>query len=288
MSILRSVVLAAFAVATIAHAHEPDAEEIALGSLVDAELAFARMALERGIRGAFLANFASDGVVFEPAPVRIQAAWTSRAEPADPKALHLEWQPAQAAVARSLDMGFTTGPYKLTDSRRPDFVRHGAFFSVWQRDGQGPWRVVIDLGATTPSPPDFVQLGAAPRPGFAGKANADAQRATLLALETRRFSTGRAYESLLAANARLYRDDAMPIAGRDAVAREVAARATAIEWLPFEMRVARSGDMAASYGKFRASGGRDGVVDGYYVHVWLRGAGGRWRLTYDIANRQGT
>src|SRR5947209_20325445 len=82
-------------------AHEPDAEEIALGSLVDAELAFARMALEQGIRTAFLANFASDGVVFEPAPVRIQAAWSKRPAPADPKALRLEWQPAQAGVAQS-------------------------------------------------------------------------------------------------------------------------------------------------------------------------------------------
>ncbi|MEO9136888.1 MAG: hypothetical protein ABI316_09845, partial [Casimicrobiaceae bacterium] len=37
-------------------AHEPDAEEIALGSLVNAEMAFARMGWERGVRAAFLAN----------------------------------------------------------------------------------------------------------------------------------------------------------------------------------------------------------------------------------------
>jgi len=102
----------------VARAHEPDAEEIALGSLVDAELAFARMALEQGIRTAFLVNLASDGVVFEPAPMRIQVAWPKRPAPADPKALGLEWQPAQAGVARSYDMGFTTGPSKLTDARR--------------------------------------------------------------------------------------------------------------------------------------------------------------------------
>ena len=272
-------------IADVARAHEPDAEEVALGSLVDAELAFARMALERGIRAAFLASFASDGVVFEPAPVRIQVAWPKRPAPPDPKALRLEWQPAQAGVARSRDMGFTTGPSKLTDTRRPDFVRHGLFFSVWQRDSKGVWRVGLDIGATTPDAPDFVPLGAAPRPAYLGKANGSAQRAALLALETRTFKTTDAYADLLAADARLYRDGAPPIAGRAAVVRAVQSRASTIEWLPFEARMSRAGDMAATYGRFHAHGGADGERNGYYLHLWLRDAKGRWRLAYDIANQ---
>src|SRR5206468_742633 len=56
-----AVIAAIAPIADVSHAHEPAAEEIALGSLVDAELAFARMALEQGIRTAFLASFASDG-----------------------------------------------------------------------------------------------------------------------------------------------------------------------------------------------------------------------------------
>ena len=62
-----------------AFAHEPDAEEVALGSLVDAELAFARMGVERGVRDAFLANFADDGIAFEPAPVRLRETWSALA-----------------------------------------------------------------------------------------------------------------------------------------------------------------------------------------------------------------
>ena len=93
-------------------AHDPD--EIALGSLVDAELAFAQMGLERGVRAAFLAHFADDGVVFEPAPVRLRETWGARPAPADPLALKLEWKPAQAGVSRSRDMGYTTGPFVAT------------------------------------------------------------------------------------------------------------------------------------------------------------------------------
>ena len=267
-------------------AHEPDATEIALGSLIDAELAFARMSLEQGIRAAFLANFAADGIVFEPAPIHLREAWSQRPAPVDPKASRLEWQPAQAGVARSGDMGFTTGPWKLTDTRRPGFVRHGVFFSVWQRDKAGVWRVSIDIGIATPETVDFVPFGEAPRPTYVGKAiKADVfeQRKALLAQDTRTFDVARAYESLLANDARLHRDGMSPIAGGKAIAQHVAAHAERIDWLPFDVRIARSADMAATYGQYRASGGADGAKEGYYAHVWLRDARGRWRLAYDIA-----
>src|SRR5437868_12379133 len=103
-------------------------------------------------------------------------------------------------------MGFTTGPSKLTDVHRPGFVRHGIFFSVWQRDDRQIWKVGIDIGIATPTVPDFVPMGAAPRPSYEGKANVSAQRTALLALETRRFDAARAYERLLADEARVYRD----------------------------------------------------------------------------------
>src|SRR5205823_1012350 len=103
--------------------------------------------------------------------------------------------------------------------------------------------------------------------------------------ETGTFKTGHAYADLLAADARLYRDGAPPIAGRAAVVRTVQSRASTIEWLPFEVRVSKSGDMAATYGKFHARGGTDGEQEGYYLQLWLRDANGRWRLAYDIANR---
>ena len=271
-------------ISSFACAHEPDAVEIALGSLIDAELAFARLSSEEGVRPAFLANFAPDGIVFEPAPVRLHDAWAKRPPPADPKALHLEWQPAQAGVALSGDMGFTTGPSKLTDSRRPGFVRHGIFFSVWQRDSHRVWKVGIDIGTTTPNAPDFVALGAAPRPAYTGKANNAAQQTALLAIERRRVDAARAYGNLLADDARLYRDGIPPLAGRAAVADYVASHAAQIEWRPFDVRIAKSGDLAATYGNFVARGGTDGDKEGYYVHVWVRDLKGRWRLAYDIVN----
>jgi ketosteroid isomerase-like protein len=281
------MIASAFITTPPASAHAPDAEEVAQGSLIDAELAFARMSLEQGIRAAFLANFAADGIAFEPAPVRLRETWSARPEPADPKSLRLDWQPAQVGVARSFDMGYTTGPFTLTDAAHPDRARHGVFFSVWQRDAGGVWRVALDLGITTPGPFDFVPLRRAPRPQYIGRADATAQRIAIVARESRPMVMGQGpgsrYADLLAVDARLHRNGMVPVAGRDAIARQMSSLAARVQWTPIEVRVAKSGDMAVSHGTLREFDRDSGIREGYYAHLWLRDRAGRWRLAYDIA-----
>ncbi|HEY7787812.1 MAG TPA: nuclear transport factor 2 family protein [Casimicrobiaceae bacterium] len=270
-------------------AREPDAEEIALGSLVNAEMDFARMGRERGVRAAFLANFAADGIVFEPAPSRLRETWGARPAPEDPLAVRLEWTPAQAGVARSHDFGYTTGPYTSWNATQPDQKRHGVFFSVWQRNAAGKWEVILDAGTPTPDAVDFAALGASPRPLFHGRANARSQRRRLLAQEADGFGAKAAavtptqYAKLLMDNARLHRNGTSPLASRAAVASEVAHRMLRVTWTPIDARVSASGDMAVTYGRYRETDRASSARDGYYAHLWLRDAAGRWRLAYDIA-----
>ena len=270
-------------------AHEPDAEEVALGSLVDAELAFARMGAERGVRAAFLANFAQDGVVFEPKPVPLRETWSARPAPDDPLAFRLEWAPVQAGVARSHDFGYTTGPYTAWNAANPLRKRHGVFFSVWQRSAKGRWEVILDAGIRTPGVVDFAALGASPRPHFRGRPNAAQQRQRLLALEARGSASGSpgitptAYARLLADDARLHRNDAPPLASRGRVAPEMAHRMSRVAWTPIDARVSAAGDMAVTYGRYRETDRASQVHDGYYAHLWLREGAGGWRLAYDIA-----
>ncbi len=270
---------------TAQSARARDADEAALGSLVDAELAFARMGLARGVREAFLANFADDGIVFEPAPVKLREAWSRRPKPADPLAVKLEWAPAQAGISRSLDMGYTTGPSTLTLPGQPP--RHGVFFSVWQRSGTGPWRVVLDAGTSTPGAVDFTALGAAPRPQFKGRGRISMERRKLLDRETNRALGSRGftpngYARLIADDARLHRDDALPVASRSGVAKAAAASFTRVSWKPIDARVSAAADMAFTYGSYRETDRGGQVRDGYYAHLWLRDAQGAWQLAYDV------
>jgi ketosteroid isomerase-like protein len=268
--------------------HEPDAEEVALGSLVDAELAFARMGRERGVHDAFLANFAADGVALQPAPVRVQQAFRERAAPADPLALHLDWKPAQAGVARSHHFGYTTGPYSVSSAASPDTRHEGVFFSVWQRNAAGRWEVILDAGIGTAGTVDFVALGAAPRAGYAGPAEPAAARRGLLAQEANAFGAAGAsltpndYARLLADDARLHRNGAAPIASRGAIARSTAQRIQRVAWMPIDAHVARSADMAVTWGRYRETDREAHEHDGYYAHLWLRDRAGRWKLAYDI------
>jgi ketosteroid isomerase-like protein len=272
--------------ASVGGSHEPDAEEIALGSLVDAELAFARMASQQGVRAAFLANFAPEGIALEPEPVRVQQAWRSRPAQVDPLAIQLDWKPAQAGVARSHDFGYTTGPFTVRTKAQPQTARHGTFFSVWQRDANGRWQVILDAGTSSPGAVDFAALGASPRPAFGGHARPDTARRELLALESRNGASSLApndYAKLLADDARLHVNEEPPLASRAAIARAVALRTRRIAWTPIGARVARSADMAVTWGTYEATGRDAQVRRGNYAHLWLRDRGGDWRLAYDVA-----
>jgi ketosteroid isomerase-like protein len=274
-----------------AFAHEPDAEEIALGSLVDAELAFAAQSVADGVRVAFLDNFAADGVALSPAPVRIREAWREPPPNADPHAQRLEWKPAQAGVARSHDFGFTTGPYVLTSSARPGERRYGVFFSVWQRGRAGRWHVVLDAGTTNAAPVDFAALGQAPRPAkFAPHSGtrASALRARLLAREANGFGEGawltpNAYARLLRDDVRMHRNGSPPLVSRGAVAQALAASLRRVRFEPQGAYLARSADMAVTYGRYDMNDRDDVEHDGYYAHLWLRERDGAWRIAYDIA-----
>jgi ketosteroid isomerase-like protein len=276
-------------------AHEPDAEEVALGSLVDADLAFAKASAEHGVRAAFVASFAPDGIALQPSPTRIVTAWRNATPHGDRNATKLEWKPAQAGVASSHDFGFTTGPYVLRRSRDPAHVQRGIYFSVWQRDQAGRWKVLLDAGVRTEGEVDFAALGAAPRPledhGNSARVVALRRiadlRARLLDGEAHGFGVGtmlspNAYARLLHPDARLYRNETLPVVSRPAIARAIAEEMREVRWQPDDARIARSGDMAATYGRYREIG-RDGAVrDGHYAHLWLRDRAG-WRLAYDIA-----
>ncbi|MGC1818670.1 MAG: DUF4440 domain-containing protein, partial [Casimicrobiaceae bacterium] len=276
--------------AAAAGAHAAAAENAATQSLVAAETGFARMALEQGIRAAFIANFADDGIVFEPAPSILRKTWPVRPAPANPRALRLEWSPAQVGVARSGDIGYSTGPYRLTDAAHPDFIRRGVFFSVWRRDAGGPWRVALDIGTGTPAAPDFAALGEPPHPRYRGPADPAVERKRLLAREAHSFVTDPVgpqvirYAGLLDPDVRIHRPGRLPIASKVNVARDVAARLVRVSWRPQDARVSRSADVAVSWGRYRETDRAFGVHEGHYAHLWLRDAAGRWRLAYDITS----
>ena len=238
-------------------------------AVVDAERAFARLSAERGLTAAFLASFADDGVAFEPVPIRLREVWGARPAPADPHALKLDWHPAVAGVARSGELGFTSGPFLLVDASGQRAARHGVYFSVWRRGADGAWKVALDAGIRTTGPVDDAALAPDPEVVASGvpapalddaDARASGDRAT--------------FASALARDARWHVDGRAPVIGREAIAAARASDARTLRFVTQGRAAAASGDLGYTYGRIDA----DGAPAGHYAHLWTRDADGRWRL----------
>ena len=112
------------------------------GPVIAAERAFAAEAWARGAKAAFLTHAAPQGVMVRRGAVvnarQFVATWPESAPGG------LAWWPALAGVSRSGDFGFTTGP--AIYGKDAGFTH---YFTVWERQPDGAWRWLIDVGATT-------------------------------------------------------------------------------------------------------------------------------------------
>jgi len=272
----------------------------ARAGLVDAERAFSRLSQREGVRAAFLAYLAEDAVLFRPGPVPGREFVEARPSPP----VELTWWPVYAEVAASGDLGYTTGPYVLRDTGpgQGGETQHGYYVTVWRRQADGAWKVVADLGVTTPPPagPDAAAGGAVGYGRIAGGApagqglpeTAETAQHALLAAD-RAFGgdatvhgARAAYMAVIADEARFYRDGTPPAIGREAVGRILGNHPQrASSWEPTAAVVASSGDLGYTYGKTAVMRpGRPGRIGlpGLYFRIWERQGGGPFKIVVDL------
>lgn len=113
-----------------------------VNTLVQSELAFARTASEKGIKTAFLMYLAEDSILFRPRVVSGREWMQGR--PETPGALI--WEPSYAEVSGAGDLGFTTGPYIYKPSANEPPATYGQFFSIWKKQPDQTWKVLLDAG----------------------------------------------------------------------------------------------------------------------------------------------
>jgi ketosteroid isomerase-like protein len=147
--------LAALAVLfTLLAAFSTAAEKPPKGSdlLFKLEADFAKAVAEHG-HAAFVSYFAEDGVELDDG-----GGITSRDEiakqPAWPEGTSLTWTPVKADMAASGDLGYTYGHYIFRSKNKEGNVvaSHGKYMSVWKKQKDGSWKVVVDMGNSSPQP----------------------------------------------------------------------------------------------------------------------------------------
>jgi ketosteroid isomerase-like protein len=258
--------------------------------LIDAERGFARMARDSGFHDAFVANIADSSILFRPRAVNGKQ-WLL-AHPAPRGLSLLAWEPRWAEVSRSGDFGWTTGPFEFRPKGAADTVAgRGTFLTVWQRQSDGRWKVLMDGGA--PGPPSWQMArdgwSAWSTPALTALAppsTPEAERRPLLELDSLVGSSGS--RSGLAAHltddARLYRDGRAPIVGADAVRRALAADTESWRSRPLDVMMSRSADLAFTHGLYEYRLQRDLPDEtGSYVRIWRRTGTGDWRVVVDVS-----
>src|ERR1041384_787483 len=265
----------------------------ALAALVESERAFARLSVERGVREAFLTPAADDGINFQPHPTKTKEALRKRPVPTSPPTFTLDWYPIYADISQAGDLGYTTGPYTVTDhspQQRP--TQYGYFFSIWKKQPDGSWKVAVDCGISTPAPPTDAPAPQFHPPSSPHKARAhvsvEAERAALLAADRALLQAesergvAAALGAELTADARLHRDGMFPVVGRKEIQTYLNGKTWKLAGTPIKTDVAQSGDLGYSYGSYELSDGAK-TEKGYYVRIWRRD-GDHWRVALDTAN----
>jgi ketosteroid isomerase-like protein len=253
-----------------------------------ADGAFAAMSVDRGQRAAFEEFLAGDAIIFRPGAV-VAHDWFASHEQGSGR---LEWTPSAGAVDCSGDWAVTTGPWTYSSPEGGE-PASGHYLSIWRREPDGHWRVVLDNGVdhapgSVPLPP-LESVLASLWPASPGKGcRIDGAAARLKEAEqdlneaVGSDGLARALAGAAAPGALAYRDDTVPgpIAASAAAdgpyGRGAQARTQFVSIEP-------DSDFGFSYGVVEANPASPSqpAARASYVRVWCRD-GRKWRVAIDM------
>src|ERR1035438_2685659 len=113
---------------------------------------FAKDVLKRG-GAAFADWFAEDGVTLgNGAAPKVGRVAIAKSANWDPKVYQLTWTPTDAVMGPSGDMGYTWGHFEghSKDANGNPMTTTGRYMTIWRKQADGQWKVVLDSGANEP------------------------------------------------------------------------------------------------------------------------------------------
>ena len=243
--------------------------------VVAMEREFAAHAAEHGWVEAFRLYSAPDGQMAGPGGIATVAASLEGAPAGDRS---LAWWPLYAGIARSGDLGFTTGTFSIDAARTP----RGQYFTVWKREPDGRWRWIFDGG-----PGSVLDPAPETSPGAAIPALAVATQGTGSAAEAVRqvqaleagIATAGDLAPHLAADARVYRRQRARGEGGAASIENSRQPDPGVRYRLVRTEASGTGDLAFTLGEASWQAG-DVARAGAFARIWQYRDGG-WVIVYD-------
>jgi len=132
------------------NSQQTDLHKQAADEIVQADKDMSILASKEGFYKALLA-YADDSVVKPQEgqlPVigksSLEKFWSDKPDTKD-----ISWEPYKAEAARSGDLGYTLGNWKLVSK---DTTIYGNYYTIWKKQLDGKWKFTVDGGNSTPKP----------------------------------------------------------------------------------------------------------------------------------------
>ena len=144
--------LLALALVIAGFPRKANAETDGAAKLRDLEAEFVKATADRGLDG-FMSYFAEDASEVENGGEIVNGKANIR-KSLEPWDVNLTWTPVKAEMAASGDLGYTFGNYvlKANDKDGHPVVHYGKYATVWKKQKDGSWKVVMDMGNSSPDP----------------------------------------------------------------------------------------------------------------------------------------
>jgi ketosteroid isomerase-like protein len=255
----------------------------------EAERNFAKASVMIGRNAAFAEYFAEESVIFtDKWLTKGKQFWQGR----NPSAVVLKWEPEFMDIAGSRDFGISTGPWEAQEYRpNTSPLSTGYFLTVWKKESDGVWKVILDAGSSTPPktimPHSFSFPAGADTPVVHPLVlNIDLLCKELYDQEDRIMQLWKknplpsTYALFLAPDVRLQLNGHLPSVNRDTINTWISRLPETIAWKISGAGAASSGDMAFTYGIMETY---DPVVSkGHYVRIWKKNAGDSWKIVLEM------
>lgn len=259
-----------------------------LQAMLDTERDFALMAKEKNTRDAFLTFLSEHSVTFGK-EIRIGL---KHFESQIPNSSLLSWQPEFGDIAASGDFGYDFGPWKLYTERTPEArpAAHGHFISIWSKNHDGNWKVMLDIGVSHPEYPDSIKIKSSINPPRKVK-KGDFHSVTEMEEEfIQNYSSDgtKAYDDVKSEELKLFRTGKLPVMSAPEIEEYFKAQTADIDFVIAGGAISKSKDIAYVYGSATIKNSKDGHIseeNGFYLRIWKKEDGRHWKIVLDVLSQ---
>ena len=248
-----------------------------LEKLVETENLFAKTAALNGQNAAFIEFLANDGIIFRPDAKNGKEFFRNSPESSD----FLSWQTVFADISANNAIGYTTGDWQFSTKKGENPSAFGQFVSIWQKQQNGEFKVVLDIGVSHEKPQNVETKLTFPTSSPASKNETPTKFSAFLTAESvydrSQFVSmfENIYKKHFADDVRVLREGKLPIIGKK-IALSVLKKEVLLKHFPKLKLGFGIQDLAYTFGTY------DSPTDkGNFVEIW-KFRKGKWQIVLNI------